>query len=189
MSPADGRHPPAPLLDAAAARQRLAVWTDRSGRVAHHGAGTVTSANLGSPGQGTRFSARRFISRSSVQGDSYHGIRCKAIHITGFGARRFISWGLGRDDSTAWSHLAGSGVEPLPVMMAGACAGWGPTRAPDSGDDTSLRVVAPTPHHGVYKRTGRGGDGVSFLLIIPVCRFCPSFLLVVPAHHSCLVWD
>ena len=103
--------------------------SDRSGHVVHHGAGTLTSANRGLPGHGMEF-----------------------------GARQFMSWCSERDNSAARNHLAGSEVEPLPVMVAGLCAGWGPTRAPDSGDDTSLRVVASAPHHRIYKRTGREAE-------------------------------
>jgi len=47
-------------LDAATTRQRHAAQPDRSGGMAHHGAGTLTSANRGSPGHGTGFGARRF---------------------------------------------------------------------------------------------------------------------------------
>ena len=104
-------------LDAAATRQRHAVRPDRLGRVAPHGAGTLTSANRGSLGYGT-----------------------------GFGAKRFISRCLERDDSAAWNHLAGSEVELLPVMAASPYAGWGPTRAPDSGYDiASGRRSRPAP--------------------------------------------
>ena len=78
----------------------------------------MTSANRGSPGHGTEFGARQFMSRCSE-----------------------------RDNSTAWNHLVRSKVEPLPVMAASSCAGRDPTRAPDSGDDTSLRVIAPALYH------------------------------------------
>ena len=53
-----------------------------------------------------------------------------------FGAGRFVSRYSERDDSAAWNHLAGCKVEPLPAIMAALCAGRGPTREPDSGDDT-----------------------------------------------------
>ena len=69
---------------------------DHSGLVAHYRAGTLTSAKRGSP---------------------WHG--------TGFGARRFTSWGSERDDSAGWNHLAGSGVEPLRAITAGPRSGWG----------------------------------------------------------------
>ena len=81
---------------------------------------------------------------------------------------------LERDDSAAWNHLAGCKVEPLPAITAGPCADRGPTRAPNSGDDTSLRVVAPDPHHRIYKRTGRGA-----ICALPVCWW-----FSVPAHRS-----
>ena len=66
-------------LDEAATRQRHAVWPNRSGHVAHHGAGTLTSANHGSSGHGTGFGAKRFISRGSVQGDSCHSALSETI--------------------------------------------------------------------------------------------------------------
>ena len=169
----------------AAIRQKCAVRPDRSGHVAHHAGGTLTSANRRSLGHGP-------------------GDQCKAIHVVEFGAGRFISWGSERDDSTAWNHLTGSEVEPLPVMAGSPCAGRGPTRAPDSGDDTSLRVIAPAPHHWIYKRTGRGAvekeshrrSCSSFLVcrsrvvVVPESfkhRSCPSFLSsFLLAHSVCL---
>ena len=153
MSPTDGRHPPAPP-------PRLAVRLDRSGRMAHHGAGTLTSANRGSPGHGTEFGARRFISRGSVQGDSYQGVRCKAIHITGFGAGQFMSQCSEQDGSAVWSHLARSEAEPLPVMATGPCVRRGPTRALNSGEDISLWPLGchPCPAPPDRKKDGsRGG--------------------------------
>ena len=95
---------------------------------------------------------------------------------------------LERDDSAAWNHLAECKMEPLPAITAGPCGGRGPTRAPDSGDYTSLWVVAPAPHHKIYKRTGRGA-----VRAFPVC-----WLFSVPAHRSwflstrpalCLTWN
>ena len=56
------------------------------------------------------------------------GVQCRAICVTVFGA---------------WNRLARCKVEPLPAITAGLCAGRGPPRVPDSGDDTSLWVVAP----------------------------------------------
>ena len=183
MSPADGRHPPAPppRCSCYKAEASCAVWRDHSGRVVHHGAGTLTSANCRSPGHGTGFGARRFMSRCSE-----------------------------RDDSAAWNHLAGSEVEPLPVMVGSPCAGRGPTRAPDLGDDTSLRVIAAAPHHRIYKRMGCRAEkrgvvlvlGVSFLLVVsgvlfqsrrrrgviavPESSLFLSHSSVVPAHRSFL---
>ena len=80
-----------------------------------------------------------------------------------------------QDDSAAWNHMAGSIVEPLPVMAAAQCAGRGPIRALDSDDDTASGRH-PRPHHGIYKRTGREAASVSFLLVVPARRSCPSFL-------------
>ena len=125
--PADGRHPPAPLPQCSC----------------YQGEACCAAGSLGP--RGTPWS--RHIDQRQPR---------VARHGTGFGARRFMSRCSERDDSTAWDHLAGSEVEPLPVMAAGPCAGRGPTRAPDSSDNTSLRVVAPAPHHRIYKRTGRG---------------------------------
>jgi len=97
------------------------------------------------------------MARGSVQSDSYHGVR--------------------RKTSAPRNQLAGIKVELLPVMAAGPCAGRGPTRTLDSGDDTSLRVVAPTPHHRVCKRTGHGAASV-----VPAHRSCPSFLCTAFLH-------
>ena len=74
-----------------------------SGRVAHHGAGTLSSAKSGVPGwacgtdatigpssgHGPGVRERQFMSRSSVWGDSYHVV------------------GSERDDSTAWGQISG----------------------------------------------------------------------------------
>ena len=84
-----------------------------------------------------------------------------------FGAGRFVSRCSERDNSAAWKHLAGSKVEPRPVMAAGQCAGRGPTRAPDSGD-TFLWVVAVALPHWIYKRTGRGA--VRVVVVVRVSR-------------------
>ena len=78
------------------------------------------------------------------------GSSCKAIHVAEFGV------GSERDDSTAWGHLAGSGVEPLPAIAAGPRGGRGQSER-QIWVTTSLRVIAPAPHHWVYKRTGGGG--------------------------------
>ena len=106
MFPTVGRHLIAPPSSEAAIRQRRAERPDRSGCVVHHGAGTVTSANRGSPGHGP-------------------GDPCKAIHVAEFGAGRFISWGSEREGSAAWNHLARSEVEHfrswrLARVLAGA---------------------------------------------------------------------
>ena len=104
---------------------------------------------------------------------------CKAIHVAEFGVVRFISWGSERDDSVAWSYLAGSGVEPLPAITARPRSGQDPTRAPDSGDVTSLWVIAPAPHHQIYTRSGRRAaekESSSFLLVVSGVLF----LFVIP---------
>jgi len=43
------------------------------------------------------------------------------------------------DDSTAWGHLAGSGMLWCPAIAARPHRGSEPIRAPDLGDDTELR--------------------------------------------------
>ena len=144
-------------LDAAATRQKHAVRRDRSGHVVHHGAGTLPVPAVG----------RRDTAQSSLQSDSYHGVRCRAIRVTVLGVRRFRSL---ESSCRKWSGAA-----------SGPCAGRGPTRAPNSGDDTSLRVVAPAPHHRIYKRMGRGAvaESSSFLSRSSVVRVS-SFLLIAP---------
>ena len=153
MSPVDGRHPSAPP-------PRCSCYQAEA---------CCAAGSLGPRGAPR---SRHIDRRHPRVAGAWHGVRCKAIHITGFGAGRFVSWCSDRDDCAAWNHLVGSKVEPLPVMATGPCAGWGPTRVPDSGDDTSLQVIAPAPHHRIYKRTGRGavgggGEWSSFMLVIP----------------------
>ena len=107
-----------------------------------------------------------------------------------FGAGQFVTRCSERDDSAAWNHLAGSKVELPPVMAAGPCAGQGPTRAPNSGGDTSLRVVTPAPHHGVYKRTDR--EAVHRLTLSragsPTCHLHPHFIAYSPADSALYSW-
>ena len=88
---------------------------DHSGRVAHRGAG-IDQRESGVPGWACRADTTLGRSPGHSPGD-----RCKAIYVAEFGAGRFISRGSERDDSIAWNHLAGSEVEPLPVMAAGLC--------------------------------------------------------------------
>ena len=195
MSPTDGRHPPAPMprcscfqAEACCAARSLGPRGATRSRHIHQPQPLVAGVWHGVQCKAihiTESGARRFISRRSVQGDSYHGDRCKAIHITGFCARRFVSWGSERDNSTAWTHLAERGVEPLLAITAGPCSGRGPTRVPYSGDDTSHRVVASTPHDGSIKGWV-AVPLVSFLPIVLAHHSCPSFLLIVPARRSCL---
>ena len=84
---------------------------------------TLTGADRWSPGHGP-------------------GVWCRAIRVTV----------LERDDSAAWNNFAGCKVDPLPAITAGPCAGRGPTRVPDSGDDIASGR-RPTPHHRLYKGT------------------------------------
>ena len=77
-------------------------------------------------------------------------------------------------------------------MAASLCAGWGSTKVPDSGDDTTLWVVAPALHHRVYKRTCHGATRVLFLLAAPVCSFLsarPGLVVVFPVLRSRLLVD
>ena len=104
----------------------------RSCCVAHRGAG-IDQHQSGVPGRAC--GADTTLGRSPGHGP---GDRCKAIHVAEFGAGRFISWGSERDDSAAWSYLAGSGVEPLPAITARPRSGPDPIRAADSGDDIAL---------------------------------------------------
>ena len=162
MSPADSRHPPAPPP-----------------RCSYNQAEACCAARLigprGAPRSWHIDQCQLRVTRER------HGVRCKAIHIMGFGARRFCS------------------LEPSCRKWSGAAAGhhgrvaqWpGPIRAPDSGDDTSFWVVAPVPHHGVYKRAGRKAASV-----VPAHRCCslllsarPELVVVSPALRSCLLVD
>ena len=162
MYPADGRHPPPPPPQCSC----------------YQAEAFCAAGSLGPRGAPW---SRHIDQRQPRVAGARHGVRCKAIHVTGFGAGRFMSRCSERDNSAAWNHLAGSEVEPLPVMAADPCAGWDPTSAPDSGDNTSLRVVAPAPHHRIYKRTGRGvvGESSSFLSHSSVVCVS-SFLLIAP---------
>ena len=75
---------------------------------------------------------------------AWSGSLCKAIHVAEFSVGdSYHVVGSERDISTAWRHLAGSGMFPLPTIAAGPRRGPGPIRAPDSGDDTSLRGGPP----------------------------------------------
>ena len=161
MSPADGRCPPTPP-------PRCSCYQAEA---------CCAAGSLGLCGAPW---SRHIDQRQPLVAGAWHGVRCKAIHITGFGARKFMSRCSEREDSAAWNHLPGSEMEPLPVMAAGPCAGRGPTRAPDSGDDTSLRVVTPAPHHEVTTGSPRGLWVAEPL----VCRSCPSFLPIVPVGSS-----
>jgi len=155
MSPVDGRHPPAHL-------PRCSCYQAEA---------CCAAGSLGSRGAPR---SRHIDQRQPWVAGSQHGVRCKAIHIMGFGARRFRS------------------LEPSCRKWSGAASGhhcwtaqWpGPIRSHNSADNTSLRVVAPPGTMGSIK--GRVMEPlVSFLPVVPACRSCPSFLLVVPAHRSC----
>ena len=136
---------PHPCLDAAATRQRHAVRPDRSGCVAHHGAGTLTITNRGSPGHSTGFSAKRFISWGSVQCDSCHGARSEMIQLLG------TLW-----PEVKWSRFRSG----RPARVLARVQAERPIRV-----TTLLRVVAPAPHHRIYKRTGRGAVGGEVVVV------------------------
>ena len=160
MSPKDGRHPPAPPPRCSCDQAQACC----------------AAGSLGPRGAPW---SRPIDRRQPQVTGAGHGVWCKAINITGFGAGRFVSRCSERDDSTAWNHLAGNKMKPLPVMAAGRCAGRGPIRAPDSDDDNTSRRH-PRSHHGIYKRTGRGFPSVSFLLVVPV---------FIPVSLFCLASD
>ena len=154
-------------LNAAATRQRHAVRPDCSGRVAHHGASPLTSANRRSPGHGTGFGARQFMSRGSVQGYSCRGARSETIPQLGtiwleVKWSRFRSWQPAR-------VLAGAQPE-RPIRVT-----------------TSLRVVASAAHHRIYKRTGRGAVRGVIVVVPESSSFLSYSCVVVPDHRSRLL--
>ena len=90
MSLADGRHPPAPL-PRYSRHHAEACCTARVARAAWGAdeASALISANRSAPGVPERAcGADAALGQSPEHGP---GVRCKAIHITGFGARRFHS--------------------------------------------------------------------------------------------------
>ena len=121
--------------------------SDRSGPKAHHRAGRLTSANRGCPGghvgPTTPSAGRRGTVREFVQSNSCRGVRCGAIHIMSWGRSETIPQLGVILPEVEWSRFRQS--------WPGA-RGLGPIRAPDSGDDASLRGGPPAPHRGVYKR-------------------------------------
>ena len=99
-----------------------------------------------------------------------------------FSAGRFVSRCSERDDFLAQLWLAGCKVRPLPSITAGPCAGQGPMRAPDSGDDTLLRVVTRTTESIKGRVAGPSEFLSAFLLVVPV-----RSLLLVPARPALLL--
>ena len=141
MSPADGRHPPAPP-------PRCSCYQAEA---------CCAAVSLGPHGAPR---SRHIDQRQPRVTGARHGVRCKAIHIKGFGAGQFMSQCSEQDGSAVWSHLARSEAEPLPVMATGPCARQGPTRALNSGEDISLWPLGchPCPAPPDRKKDGsRGG--------------------------------
>ena len=74
MSPVDGRHPPAPP-------PRCSCYQAEA---------CCAAGSLGPCGAPR---SRHIDQHQPRVAGTRHGVRCKAIHITEFGVRRFISWG------------------------------------------------------------------------------------------------
>ena len=129
-----------------------------SGRVAHHRAVTLTSASRGCPGGHAGPTRLR------------HGVRCKEIHITEFGARQFYNLG---PYCRKWSGAASG-------HRGWAAQGPGPIRAPDSGDDASLRG-GPPPRTMGFIKGGWRSRSLSLMHWISIPPSSPALLSSSPA--------
>ena len=182
MFPTDGERFLASPASEAAFRQRFVRGPDRSGCVAHHGAGTLTNAGRGAPGQACGTDAT--LGRLSGYG---LGVLCKAIHDAEFGAGD--SYHVVRSEQdifTVWGHLAGRGMLPLPAIEAGPCGGAGPIRAPCSGDDASLRGAPPPPHAVGPIKVGAGLFILSLSVLLP--PHVLDFVIVWTLRSFVIAW-
>ena len=106
-------------------------------------------------------SGRRDTARGSVQCNSYHGIRSETIPQLETILPE-VEWSRFRPSRPG--HAVAGAQPECQIQVT-----------------TPLRVVAPAPHHGVYKRMGHEPlvcrhSCSLFLLIVPVCHSCSSFL-------------
>ena len=143
MFPTDGERLLASTASQAAIGQRHVVQLGPRGA---HGAGVLTST-----GRGARAGMRdRRCPRPVIR--AWPGGSCKAIHGAEFGVGDSCHVVRSEQDIfVAWGHLAGNGMLQFPAIATGPRRGSRILRAPDSGDDTTVRRGPPPRATGPTK--------------------------------------